>query len=210
MALTALLHNCIVFQPSQVAEVLQLVVQHCPVLSNRCKDVCNLLALNHACRKAVQQSVGRLEVELSVDGAAGLDRLAAFSAWYAKNASLVSRLLLRPGAAPTAAAQQLLLFALQSAATAPLLDLAASQYAAAGDHIMSMQPQLVQQQAAPTALQLQSVDIGATVSAPLLDALAASTSLTQLNLHARSASATPSWSQSLCRLTGLRSLDLAV
>jgi hypothetical protein len=86
----------------------------------------------------------------------------------------------------------------------------AASHHAAGNHMMSRQPQLVQQQATPTALQLQSFLSTAQDGASLLGALAASTRLTQLVLPVSSGSVTPSWSESLGRLTSLRTLDLIV
>jgi hypothetical protein len=109
----------------QVAQVLQIMVQHVTDLSTG--DVAGLLQLSSTCRKALQQAVGCLKIRLY-----SLEATTGFAAWLPKHAGLLQELALftvRPDRAPAsasaevragwAAAEQLMVFALQISSTPP-------------------------------------------------------------------------------------------
>lgn len=80
----------------QVAFVLSLVVEHCPSASHDPRDLCSLLSVSTACRKAVQASSGHCCIALSGQ----VQQLRSVQAWLcAGNSSLVATLML-PSTSP--------------------------------------------------------------------------------------------------------------
>lgn len=160
--------------PQQVADVLQLVVEHCSVLGS--VEVCTLLQLSRACRRALQKAVGHLEFDDTRESNRAR-RLASFAAWLPKHAGLVKRLTLHelPGAATgpqeLVLAEQLLTSALQMCLVLPV---AAAAPAPAGVLAAFDSPQ-------PLPLQLQEVRSSpSNNSAAFLRVLAAYRSLTSV------------------------------
>lgn len=170
--------------------MLQLVVQHARY---GIKDIASWLQINHACRNALQQAVGQLEV-YDCHFQYSTERLAAFAAWLPRHAGLVARLLLTSWAhegdssddqAP--AAEQLITFALQ----------------------LTCAPALA---AAPSAaLQLQSFSTLYVFSPAALNSLAVCSGLTNLELSMMSKQrVTVAFCESIGRLCSLKKLHCSL
>jgi hypothetical protein len=74
----------------QVAAVLQLVIQHCPEVTDYPRQFTKLLQINQTCRRAVQQSLGHFRIQpWQVQN---LAQFADFCSWFVAHAGLVSEI----------------------------------------------------------------------------------------------------------------------
>jgi hypothetical protein len=107
-------------QPHQVANVLQLVLEHCPAASAP-KTLCSLLRASQTVRAAPQQADGHCCVHTSAPGLQSLASLARFAAnWMPQHAGLVKCLELHAPAdsAEEEAVQSIVALALQACCSA--------------------------------------------------------------------------------------------
>jgi hypothetical protein len=74
----------------QVAAVLQLVIQHCPEVTEHNGQFLKLLQINQTCRRAVQQSLGHFRIRSWQ--VHNLAKLADFCGWFVAHAGLVSEI----------------------------------------------------------------------------------------------------------------------
>ena len=114
-----------VYVPQQVVQVLQIMVQHVADLSTQ--DIAWLLQLSSACRRALQQALGCLDIN-RYNNLRSVAATIGFAAWLPHHAGLLQGLrLVKPIHAPAsagdavgwAAAKQLIVFALQISSTPP-------------------------------------------------------------------------------------------
>jgi hypothetical protein len=108
-----------------VVQVLQIMVEHVADLSTQ--DMARLLQLSSACRTALQQALGCLQIS-RYNSLRSVAAIIGFAAWLPHHAGLLQELrLVKPIHAPAsagdavgwAAAEQLIVFALQISSTPP-------------------------------------------------------------------------------------------
>lgn len=198
----------------QVADVLQLVVQHCPSASD-IATLCCLLEVNRPVQAAVRAALGHCSLTMpsiaGPDGSFSTARLAAACCWLPRNAGLVRHLHFgdpalfcddystTPPASCLDTAPHLMTLALQLCATQAQTAAVVAAAAAAPQHQqhhLALLHGAAAAAAAAAALsvpwQLRSAKIHWLASAPMLCALAACTSLTDLQLELRPAASSDS------------------
>lgn len=196
--------------PLQIADVLQLVVQHCPDASD-IKTLCSLLSSSSAVQQAVQQALGHCRLTMPdvvwQRNIWSTSRLSACCTWLPKHAGLITHLSFGENAVCDTAdqpvldtAQHVLSLALQlcavQAQTAAVVAAASSHLASSSSRRRTRSysaptlPPALAATAAAVPWQLRSVRIEWLVSPAILHALSACTSLTNLDLNLRAEAST--------------------